>query len=167
MNNINESDVLVAMQMLKIDGSMVVKNCTASITVDLQNELDQEYWNEVRRVAKCRLESVSELDASGTTQSTQDIQKAVERLAALARDKFGSEKIKAHVWPYREQGYEMVSLDLYVDGIDERDWMPVIITAVNCNDFSVVDEPDVVDISEALHLVGLLSKKLDLDVSFR
>ena len=167
MIEVNESDVLVAMQMLKIEGSVIVNNCNASITVELQNELNKEYWDEVRRIAKCRLESVSELDASGTTQSTQDIQKAVEKLAIMARDKFGNHQIKAHVWPYREQGSEMVSLDLYVDGIEEREWMPVIITAADCNDFSVVDEPDVVDVSEALHLVSLLSKKLDLEVSFR
>jgi hypothetical protein len=85
----------------------------------------------------------------------------------MAREKYGNHQIKAHVWPYREQGSEMVSLDLYADGIEEREWMPVIITAADCNDFSVVDEPDVVDVSEALHLVSLLSKELDLEVSFR
>jgi hypothetical protein len=43
MIEINESDVLVAMQMLKIDGNVIVNNCNASITVELQNELNQEY----------------------------------------------------------------------------------------------------------------------------
>lgn len=108
---------------------------------------------------------INTLTASGFTYTSTDFLDLAEALVNQAKINFKgkNEKIEAHVWAYIEQGYECLSCDLFTHG-DVKLTMPIIITAAEEYDFSVIDEPDVKNMVEALHLTRLIVSALKATV---
>lgn len=103
----------------------------------------------------------SYLPASGFTKTNTLLHEFASRVVAEAKSRFGDNKIKAGVWSYREQGREFLSCDLF--SIDESIdiCMPITICAEGEYCFDMNDEPDVIDMAEAVHLAGIITKALD------
>ena len=93
------------------------------------------------------------LPASGFTFTRTELHAAAGAIVARAREKFGdSAEIQAGLWSYREQGCSFLSCDLSVGD----NYMPLTICAAGRYQLSYIDEPEVFDMAEAIHLAGIV-----------
>jgi len=108
---------------------------------------------------------ISELPPSGFTMTNTELHNAAKRIVTAAREYFGASPapLEAHVWAYRFDGCTMLSCDLQ-NLCDVTKAMPITITASGLLEVTHPDEPQVYDMAEALHLVGLITRSLDAKV---
>ncbi len=106
----------------------------------------------------------SYLPASGFTETNTRLHEWASKVVAEAKRRFEDNQIKARVWSYREQGRQFLSCDLFC--IDESIdiCMPITICAEGEYCFEVEDEVDVIDLAEAVHLSGIITKALNVVV---
>ncbi|EKN4845613.1 hypothetical protein [Yersinia sp. 2105 StPb PI] len=105
---------------------------------------------------------ISRLDPSGFTETNKALHDCAGAVVKKAKELFKSEPVMAQVWSYRWGGYDMISCDLYSQ--DRTVSMPVTISAVERQMLEYLDEPEVFDMAEAVHLAGLITKALDAKV---
>ncbi|WP_261641006.1 hypothetical protein [Erwinia mallotivora] len=108
-------------------------------------------------------DSASHLPPSGFTSTSTALHTAAGGIVDAARQLFGDRPVRASVWAFRHDGCTMLSCDLFC-GDDDSLNMPITITAEGEADFTVPDEPTVYDLTEALHLAGLITRALDAQV---
>ncbi|MCX8959095.1 hypothetical protein EHW65_18215 [Erwinia psidii] len=106
---------------------------------------------------------VSHLPPSGFTRTSTALHTAAGGIVDAARRLFGDRQVRASVWAFRHDGCTMLSCDLFCDDDDSLN-MPVTVTAEGEANFSVLDEPTVYDLTEALHLAGLIIRALGAKV---
>lgn len=105
---------------------------------------------------------LSELNASGFTHTSTDLYEYLKHLVSDIKKKLPCESsIEAYLWSYRHSGYSVVSFDL----MEGEKYYPITITICNEPDYAHLDEPDFSDITEAMHMIGILSQSLDLKIS--
>lgn len=109
-------------------------------------------------------DTTSDLPPSGFTFTHPDLHAAAKEIITRARNNFGEEKVSAHLTSYRHCDYEHLSCDLFVPN-KKNLVMPITIAAINESDFQYWDEPQVVDMTEAIHLSGLIISALNAEVS--
>lgn len=107
--------------------------------------------------------SLSELPPSGFTFTNSELHKAAKVIIGKAREFFGSTPVSAHLWAYRRSEDEYLSCDFFVPD-NLKLTMPITISIADEADFEVWDEPIVVDMTEAIHLSGLLISALNAHV---
>ncbi|MCK8335977.1 hypothetical protein LXA54_16945 [Erwinia amylovora] len=108
---------------------------------------------------------ISELPPSGFTMTNTELHDAAKRIVTAARQYFGVSPapLEAHVWAYRFDGCTMLSCDLQ-SLCDVTKAMPITITASGFLEVTHPDQPQVYDMAEALHLVGLVTRSLNAKV---
>ncbi|NPE55899.1 hypothetical protein HLB25_10295 [Dickeya dadantii] len=131
------------------------------VFMDNFDEIEKEE-NEKGKNREKELQNISRLDPSGFTETNKDLHDCAGAIVKKAKEIFKSEPVIAQVWSYRWDGYSMISCDLFSQ--DRTVGMPVTISAVGRQMFKVLDEPDVFDMAEAVHLAGLITKALDAKV---
>ncbi len=114
------------------------------------------------RERESELEKISRLEPSGFTETNSALHECAGKIVSNARELFKSEPVIAQVWSYRWGGYDTISCDLFT--AEREDCMPVTITATGRQMLDYLDEPDVFDMAEALHLAGMITKALDAKV---
>lgn len=105
----------------------------------------------------------SELSSSGFTHTSIVLHLAAKVIVNNARALFKNNKIYAHIYSYREQDYEHLACDLFIKK-DQHQTMPITICAAKKSFFDCWDEPDVIDMTEAVHLVGIITTALSATI---
>ncbi|EOG1717651.1 hypothetical protein ACK3OH_004539 [Salmonella enterica] len=126
---------------------------------DLENERRQASYDEFEA------QRVSQLPPSGFTMTNTELHSAAKRIVERAREYFkcSPAPLDAHVWPYRYDDCLMLSCDLHCKS-DVTKIMPITITASKQLELSRLDEPQVYDMAEALHLVGIVTRSLNAKI---
>lgn len=106
---------------------------------------------------------LSDLPPSGFTDTSVELHRAAGQIVANARQRYGLTPLTASVWAFRYNDFIMLSCDLAAEGKHEP-CMPVTITASGRLELSTLDEPDVFDMAEAVHLVGMITRALGAKV---
>ncbi|HGP2725773.1 TPA: hypothetical protein ACLGO4_004587 [Salmonella enterica] len=108
---------------------------------------------------------LSGLFPSGLTMTNTELHNAAKRIVERAKTYFGSHPapLQAHVWSYRYEGCSMLSCDLNIEG-DVTKIMPITVSASGELETSIIDEPQVYDMAEALHLVSMITTALNAKV---
>lgn len=128
-------------------------------------EHDQEEDERQAAIDVCEALRVSELPPSGFTMTQTELHNAAKQIVFKAREIFGRRPapLEARVWAYRIDGCSMLCCDLHQMG-DVTKNMPITVTASGLLELSHPDEPQVYDMPEALHLVGLITRALGANV---
>ncbi|EHA1126437.1 hypothetical protein FG475_15055 [Vibrio navarrensis] len=105
----------------------------------------------------------SDLPPSGSTFTNSALHKTAKAIIGKARELFGSTPVSVHLWAYRRSEDEYLSCDFFVTD-NLKLTMPITISIADEADFEVWDEPIVVDMTEAIHLSGLLISALNAHV---
>jgi hypothetical protein len=124
---------------------------------DYEDEETEKEENRQKEALK-----MSRLDPSGFTETNKDLHVCAEKIVKRAKEIFKAEPVMAHVWSYRWGGYNMISCDL--SSLDQKISMPITISAVERQMLEYFDEPDVFDMAEALHIVGIVTQALDAKI---
>ncbi|MCL6336287.1 hypothetical protein EXT65_21065 [Pectobacterium carotovorum subsp. carotovorum] len=122
----------------------------------------QENEKEIQQLEEAELIKLSHLEPSGFTETNKELHDCAGKIVKKAKEKFKDEPVITKVWAYRFGGYNMISCDLFTQ--DRSVTMPVTISAVERQMLDDLDEPDVFDMAEAVHLVGLITQALDATV---
>lgn len=124
-------------------------------------EQDQEENERQAAIDEREALRASDLPPSGFTMTQTELHNAAKQIVLKVREKFGRRPslLEAHVWAYRFDGCSMLCCDLNVLG-DVTKSMPITITASGQLELAHLDEPQVYDMTEALHLVGLITRAL-------
>lgn len=103
----------------------------------------------------------SEIGPSGRTFTNSELHDCAAKIVQDAKRLFDVEPVIAHVWSYRDGGYEHLSCNLF--SADQRLVMPITIfvSGQQLLDLEYVDKPQVFDMTEALHLAGLITAALN------
>lgn len=125
------------------------------------DELEEDE-NEKENNREKESQKVSRLEPSGFTETNKALHDCAGEIVRKAKAMFKSEPVIAQVWSYRWGGYGMISCDLFSQ--DRTVSMPVTISAVERQMLEYLDEPEVFDMAEAVHLAGLITKALDAKV---
>ena len=105
---------------------------------------------------------MSDLNPTAFTFTDKEIHDCAGKIVKQAKEIFNAAPVTARVWSFRHDGYEMISCDLSDQG--ETKWMPIVITATGEQMLEIIDEPEVFDMTEALHLAGLIVRAMDAKV---
>ena len=101
------------------------------------------------------------LGPSGFTHTSNELYDYIVKLVADIKNKLPcTNKISACLWSYRHDGYPCVSLDIQEDNHDYTMTMTVSGTA----DYGILDEPDFEDLAELMHMIGILSNSLNIEI---
>lgn len=104
------------------------------------------------------------LPASGFTNTSTEHYRWAGTVVKEARSLFGDSPVQACVWPYREQGLDYLSCDLF----SGEESLPVTICVCGETYFPEVTggaaEADVCDMPDAIHLAGMITKGLGAEV---
>lgn len=122
----------------------------------------QENEKEAQQLKEAEILKTSHLDPSGFTKTNNELHDCAGKIVRYAKEKFKKERVIARVWAYRFEGCNMMACDLFTQ--DRSVTMPVTISAVERQMLDDLDEPEVFDIAEAIHLVGLITQALDAKV---
>lgn len=125
------------------------------------DEFEKEGYEKGKNREK-ELQNISRLEPSGFTETNKALHDCAGEMVKKAKAMFKSEPVIAQVWSYRWGGYDMISCDLFSQ--DRTVSMPVTISAVERQMLEYLDEPEVFDMAEAVHLAGLITKALDAKV---
>jgi hypothetical protein len=128
-------------------------------------QLDEEYrHNEAIHGEFKKLEQnkLSVLEPSGFTNTNIELHDCAKRLVDKAKALFKYEHLKAKVWSYRWDDSMVLTCDLF--SLTSELSMTITISAVGRLMLDYLDEPEVYDMTEAVHLVGLITKALDAKV---
>ncbi|HBW0966177.1 TPA: hypothetical protein MEE01_005646 [Klebsiella pneumoniae] len=105
---------------------------------------------------------ISLIDPSGFTETNKELHGCAGKIVKRAKEVFKSEPVAAEVWSYRWGGYNIISCDLC--SLDQKISMPITISAVERQMLEYFDEPEVFDMAEALHLVGIVTQALGANI---
>ena len=112
------------------------------------------------------VEAISNLPASGFTNTNKELHEWAGNLVRYAKEIFGAQPINAEVWSYREKDGMMLSCDL--SNSDKSLSLPIIIDTVSEYYFPEIKggvaEADVPDMVEAIHLAGIITQALGAKV---
>lgn len=126
-----------------------------------QEELDRQYL-------ACEVDDeleqkkISRLEPSGFTFTDTDLHTIANKIVNYVRSRANGQTLTAHVWPYRYDGDHMLSCDFH--STDSDLIIPLYITALREQSDTPIDEPTVYDLPEALHLAGLVTRALNVEV---
>lgn len=107
------------------------------------------------------MNELSYLGASGFTKTSNDLYEYLSKVVIDIKSKLPlKNKVKAHLWSYRHDGRSVISFDLK----ELEKHYPITITICAESNYDYLDEPEFSDISEAMHMIGILTKSLSLEV---
>ncbi len=129
-------------------------------TIQLTNEEEQELQAFEKQQYQMTL--ISALGPSGFTETNDELHAFAGKVVAKAKETFQQKPIQCCLWGFRHDGYEMLSCDLFSDDKSLR--MPITITAGHEQNLEDLNEPDVYDMVEALHLASLIIHGLDAHI---
>lgn len=106
----------------------------------------------------------SKLHPNGHTHTNEQLHEYAERIVSAAKETFGDHQINAHVWSFRENGFEHTACKLsQYDNCNIQ--IPLIISARIHHNFDNLLNPHTSDTSEAMHLIGLITRSLHCRVT--
>lgn len=108
------------------------------------------------------LAKISILDPSGVIETNNELNDCAMRIVKKAKGFFIHGAVMAHVWSYRCGGYNVITCDLFSQ--DKKLIMPITISSGGRQVLDNLDGLEVFDMVEALHLVGIVTKKLNANV---
>lgn len=103
-----------------------------------------------KKLETCRL------PAGGFTETLTGVYDWAKAVVAKAKECLGEAPVKVLVWAYRHQSWELLAVDFHTD--DGRDYSMTFMIG-DRHDFEL-SEPSVPDMTEALHMVGILCEAL-------
>lgn len=111
----------------------------------------------------------SRLLVDGSTMNNIGLEFYVQQLSQAIKKEMNQDSLVIHIWPYREGNNEFLACDIFKSETKEigdfkRKAIPITISAINENSLSSLDNPIVYDMTEAIHLAGLLSRKLNAKI---
>ena len=106
---------------------------------------------------------LSDLPISGFTFTNAELHKAAKFIISKAREFFGTKPVSVHLWAYRRSDDQYLSCDFFVPN-NLKLTMPITISIADEANFEVWDEPVVGDMTEAIHLSGLLISALNAHI---
>lgn len=131
-----------------------------NLPVQLTDEEEQEL--QAFEEQQYQMTLISDLGPSGFTETNDELHTFAGKVVAKAKETFQQKPILCRLWGFRHDGYEMLSCDLFSDDNSLR--MPFTITACHEQNLEDLDEPDVYDMVEALHLASLIIHGLDAHI---
>ncbi|YCO02362.1 hypothetical protein ACB087_10305 (plasmid) [Vibrio sp. VNB-15] len=140
--------------------SMVIKNTMFNPVIQLTDEEEQEL--QIFEKQQYQMTLISGLGTSGFTKTNDKLHAFAGKLVAKAKETFQQKPIQCRLWGFRHGDYEMLSCDL-LNG-DKSQRMPITITACYEQNLEDLNEPDVYDMVEALHLASLIIHGLDAHI---
>lgn len=105
----------------------------------------------------------SQLSSSGFTNTNPIIYNWCEHHVGIIRNQFGDNlsNLSANLWSYRYDGFEAFSFDIF----QGKQFYTMTLMATGSLDKNLDNSDyDVVDLSEALHIVGIIAEALKLQV---
>lgn len=96
------------------------------------------------------------LPASGFTNTLNEVYDWAKMVVASARSRLSGSQLRVAVWAYREQGYEWLAVDFFDEA--DNDYLMTFLIGDE-HDFHA-DEPRVPDMTEALHMAGIVIEAL-------
>lgn len=102
--------------------------------------------------------SACRITASGFTTTTDAVYDWIKQTVGSITAQLGSENLICRLWAYREQGHEMVSLDVFND---KDDLYCITFTLGFSHDY-YLEEPSVPDCVEAMHMAGAVISALNI-----
>lgn len=177
---LREADAMIALSRAQLDAAYSVLAAAYQAVPDKDDETEDafigqfQYLNNFDEIAAQDLEKeaqaqaerqkLSRLEPSGFTETSEALHACAGHIVAKAKAYFDGAPVKAEVWAYRwYDNCEIVSCDLWTEGSDKA--MPVTITATGQQRLDIHDEPDVFDMTEALHLAGMITQALGATVT--
>ncbi|MGX9517243.1 hypothetical protein ACWX0P_00080 [Vibrio mediterranei] len=130
------------------------------VTSDISSPLRREEVGLDDNEVTCS--TASELGPTGFTYTNDNLHAFAGQVVAKAKDMFQAHPIYCRLWAFRHDEYEMLSCDLFCD--DDSLHMPITITACQHQQLHHLDEPDVQDMTEALHLASLIICALEAQI---
>lgn len=129
--------------------------------VDYASEFD-EYLLECEAKA-IAMKKVCRLPASGFTHTLNEVYDWANAVAKSAKAAMHHQPVKVSIWAYREQNAEWLSVDFYTDDQSDGDYiMTFLIGEPHSFD---LQQPTAPDMTEALHMAGILCDALDAHIS--
>jgi len=176
---LREADALIAHSRAQLDAAYSVLASAFDAVSDKDNETEDEFigqfqylnhfdeiaTNELEKLAQTEAERQkrSRLEPSGFTETSSALHECAGHIVAKAKAYFAGAPVKAQLWAYRWDDCEILSCDLLSE--DAANAIPVTITAAGRQMLDVPDEPEVFDMTEALHLAGMITQALDATVT--
>lgn len=105
----------------------------------------------------------STLGPDGFTFTDTGLHHMAGRLVLHVRQQSNGKVLQARVWPYRHDREQMISCDFTIKGTDQT--IPVSVSALGEQCAEPVGELTVYDMTEALHLIGMVTRALDAEVT--
>lgn len=180
---LREADALIAQSRAQLDAAYSVLASAYQAVPDKDDETTDafigqfQYLNHFDEIAAENRENLaateaeerqkrSDLDPSGCTKTNTALHECAGRIVAEVRNHFGDAPVNADVWSQRwYNGDEIISCDFWKDENDKALPLTVSITALAQQRLDITDEPDVFDMTEALHLAGLITQALNATVT--
>lgn len=176
---LREADALIAQSRAQLDAAYSVLASAYEAVPDKDDETTDDfigqfqYLNHFDDIAAENREKLagerqkrSDLDPSGGTRTNTALHECAGRIVAAVRNHFGDAPVNADVWSQRwYNGEEIISCDFWKDETDRPLPLTVTITALGQQRLDITDEPDVFDMTEALHLAGLITQALNATVT--
>jgi hypothetical protein len=107
----------------------------------------------------------SELRETGFTKTSDELREYIERLVVGINEHLpGARNLIASLWSYRHNGHSFVSLDIQDDQSVYAVTMAICSTTETAN-YDQLNDPVFKDISELLHMVGLLAKAMNMKIT--
>lgn len=104
----------------------------------------------------------SVLEAMGVQKVSKAIQEWADQNISDIHNLMGTERIKGRIRSFREQDHEMIALDMSSD--QHSRMYQILITIGFYHDFHKT-EPSAPDAPEALHMLSLVAKGLDIEIT--
>jgi hypothetical protein len=106
----------------------------------------------------------SELKETGFIKTSKRLSEYLEKLLADINNHLpGAEKLIGGLWSYRHNGYPFISLDIQ-DGQSIYAMTLTVSPTGDTANYDNLNDPTFNDISELMHLVGLLSRALNMKI---
>lgn len=102
---------------------------------------------------------VCRLPASGFTDTLNGVYDWATKVVAKVRSDLGVGPVRVSVWAYREQERQWLAADFHADDFGLARSYPMTFVVGETHDFDL-EEPNVPDMTEALHMVGILCEAL-------
>lgn len=176
---LREADALIKQSRAQLDAAYSVLASAYAAVPDKDDETEDEfigqfqYLSNFDEIAAQDLEKQaltgaerqkrSRLEPSGFTETNAALHACAGHIVAKAKASFAGAPVKAQLWAYRWHDCEVLSCDLLSE--DAANAIPVTITAAGRQMLDVPDEPEVFDMTEAVHLAGLIIQALDATVT--
>lgn len=176
---LREADALIKQSRTQLDAAYSVLASAYAAVPDKDDETEDafigqfQYLSHFDEIAAQDLEKQaltgaerlkqSRLEPSGFTETNAALHACAGHIVAKVKASFAGAPVKAQLWAYRWHDCEVLSCDLLSE--DAANAIPVTITAAGRQMLDVPDEPEVFDMTEAVHLAGLIIQALDATVT--